>query len=1488
MKKTITQSSRHVLLGFLTTVLFFLASVQKVYAQPGNPGNPCSATTIGVIDDVTLVNNGSDVTVNLSTLPTGKAPFTYYFDLAGSNLGQVVAGNINTPSANITEVTGVNPNNSSTWPVFKVGNISPGVSAPAHTFYDVTLKDADGCISDVYRMRLDFVPADADNDGVLDNNDNCPNVPNPNQADADGDGIGDLCDVCPNDPTNLDSDGDGVCDAQDICPGSDDNKDADGDGVPDGCDVCPNGDDNIDTDGDGVADACDVCAGHDDNIDTDGDGIADGCDTCPLDPNNDADGDGICGDVDNCPSISNGLQADADGDGIGDLCDVCPNDPTNQDSDGDGVCDAVDICPGSDDNLDADGDGIPDGCDVCPNGDDNVDTDGDGVADACDVCAGHDDNVDTDGDGIADGCDACPLDPNNDADGDGICGDVDNCPSISNGLQADADGDGIGDLCDVCPNDPNNQDADGDGVCDAIDACPGFDDNLDSDGDGIADGCDSCPNDANNDADSDGVCGDVDNCPSMANGNQNDADGDGIGDACDICPNDPSNLDSDGDGICDAFDVCPNGDDNVDTDGDGVADACDVCAGHDDNIDTDGDGIADGCDTCPLDANNDADGDGVCGDVDNCPSVSNGNQNDADGDGLGDACDVCPNDPDNDIDGDGICGDVDNCPLIANPDQADYDNDGIGDVCEDCTGTSGVALNASLSSTPESCSSSADGSATVSISGGTAPYSILWSDGQTTATAANLASGAISVTVIDANGCSVSSSGTINTTPDVTPPTISCPADITGLIAANASGVAVNYTTPVGTDNCSGVTTTLVSGLADGAVFPVGTTQVTYEATDAAGNSTQCSFNVTVVGVAPQIVCPANISVNTDAGACGTNVSFTATETVGIPASTISYSVAPGSFFNTGTVTVTATATNSIGTSSCTFDVTVVDNEAPTVVTQNATIYLDASGQASIAASQINNGSSDNCALGTMLLDQTTFDCSHLGANTVTLTVNDLNGNSATGTAVVNVIDNTNPTIVAPADIVVCANDVVNYVAPVGTDNCSATTAQTDGTGFSSGDIFPVGVTTLEYTATDASGNQSVATFTVTVNNPPSVSIAQSSTAQACQGGAVLLQANAPSAVAYSWSNGGTMDTTFVYSSGNYSVTVTDAAGCQNTATIAVTVSPQSALSTYTIIAQSEVLLKGTNTVLNGGIGALGGKRKVKLEGNVDVTAPTTFVMAKKIETKSGAQVTNKIKGTPSVTLPNFLYATASNNSVVVPSGTTMTLTGSAYKVVDVKQGATVIFTSNDISFYELHCDDNVTVKFSGCTYLRIYDRFHAHKNNSFNPDNYQVTMYVENDHAEIKEGTVFNGSIYNLNKEVKAKGSSSNTTYMNGLFIGYKVKGEYGVVWDWNTNCDVTCTTPPVSKIEDRYQDNVEYLTFEVTAYPSPYSENFTLDLDSDFDTPMDIVVLDLNGKILEVYEDVDPFDIPQMGENLAAGIYIVNVTQEGMTKSIKVNKIN
>ncbi len=106
------------------------------------------------------------------------------------------------------------------------------------------------------------------------------------------------------------------------------------------------------------------------------------------------------------------------------------------------------------------------------------------------------------------------------------------------------------------------------------------------------------------------------------------------------------------------------------------------------------------------------------------------------------------------------------------------------------------------------------------------------------------------------------------------------------------------------------------------------------------------------------------------------------------------------------TLTVTDTSGN---TGSCDATVTVQDNIAPIVICQNITVELDTSGNASITAADINNGSSDNCTDDASLqfsLDITDFTQDDIGQNTVLLLVTDSSGNTATCSATVDVVIN--------------------------------------------------------------------------------------------------------------------------------------------------------------------------------------------------------------------------------------------------------------------------------------------------------------------------------------------------------------------------------------------------------------------------------------------------------------------------------------------------
>ena len=183
---------------------------------------------------------------------------------------------------------------------------------------------------------------DADNDGVADRNDKCPNTPAGIAVDKTGcpldrdmDGVADYLDACPDVAGTVatngcpDKDGDGIADKDDRCPdqaGSASMKgcpDTDGDGIADIDDRCPLVAGSValkgcpDTDGDGVADIDDRCPGTKKGYKVDAKG-------CAFDNDN----DGIVNEEDRCPDQA-GLASlkgcpDTDGDGIADIDDRCP------------------------------------------------------------------------------------------------------------------------------------------------------------------------------------------------------------------------------------------------------------------------------------------------------------------------------------------------------------------------------------------------------------------------------------------------------------------------------------------------------------------------------------------------------------------------------------------------------------------------------------------------------------------------------------------------------------------------------------------------------------------------------------------------------------------------------------------------------------------------------------------------------------------------------------------------------------------------------------------------------------------------------------------------------------------------------------------------------------------------------------------------------------------------------------------------------------
>jgi len=311
---------------------------------------------------------------------------------------------------------------------------------------------------------------DFDNDGILNDNDNCKFTVNESQVDLDGDFIGDACDYDINDKNfyEVDSDGDQIGNQLDNCPYIYNPLQRDGDADRKG----------------------DLCA--------------------------DDDKDGVIGKIDNCPKVYNPKQEDININNVGDACEF--------DKDEDGVFDSIDNCivKKNPDQLDQDNDGIGDMCDNCefynPQQKDNNNNE---IGDKCEELEENKIKNDKDQDGILDYNDNCVdvFNPGqNDNDKDGSGDECDNCPNLQNSIQIDINKNGVGDVC---------EDVDGDGILGYLDNCM-FNanaDQADQDNDGVGDVCE--------DKDHDGIIAVNDNCPNIMNKNQLDIDKDGVGDKCD-------------------------------------------------------------------------------------------------------------------------------------------------------------------------------------------------------------------------------------------------------------------------------------------------------------------------------------------------------------------------------------------------------------------------------------------------------------------------------------------------------------------------------------------------------------------------------------------------------------------------------------------------------------------------------------------------------------------------------------------------------------------------------------------------------------------------------------------------------------------------------------------------------------------------------------------------------------------------------------------
>jgi hypothetical protein len=454
------------------------------------------------------------------------------------------------------------------------------------------------------------------------------------------------------------------------------------------------------------------------------------------------------------------------------------------------------------------------------------------------------------------------------------------------------------------------------------------------------------------------------------------------------------------------------------------------------------------------------------------------------------------------------------------------------------------ALSVVSSQTNISCNGGNNGSATVTVSGGTPGYIYSWSpSGGTAATASGLSAGTYTCTITDANACTTTASFTI-TQPSALTATnshtnVSCNGGNNGTATVTPSGGTPAYTYAWAP---SGGTAATASSLAAG--------NYTCTITDANGCTTTSSVTITQPAPLTATFVQTNVSCNG-----GSNGSATVTPSGGTPAYTYAWAPSGGtaataSGLAAGNYTCTVRDANN-----CSIIVTVTITQPPVIIVTpvsqtNVSCNGGSNGSATVSAS----GGTPGYTYAWTPSGGTGTTASGLAAGTYTCTVTD--ANSCTGTRTFNITQPTPITSVNSHTNVSCNggnNGSATVVVSGGTPAYTYAWAPSGGTAATAS-----GLTAGNYTCTITDANSCTATATFSITQPTPITTVNSHTNVSCNGGnngsATVVASGGTPAYTYAWApSGGTAATASGLAAGNYTCTITDANSCTTTATFSIT-----------------------------------------------------------------------------------------------------------------------------------------------------------------------------------------------------------------------------------------------------------------------------------------------------------------------------------------------
>ncbi|HXC03364.1 MAG TPA: gliding motility-associated C-terminal domain-containing protein [Bacteroidia bacterium] len=493
------------------------------------------------------------------------------------------------------------------------------------------------------------------------------------------------------------------------------------------------------------------------------------------------------------------------------------------------------------------------------------------------------------------------------------------------------------------------------------------------------------------------------------------------------------------------------------------------------------------------------------------------------------------------------------------------------------TGGPTVALS---SQTNDLCNAGATGSATVTASAGTAPYTYSWApSGGSGVTATNLSSGTYTCTVTDANGCKQTQTATITQ-----PSAITAPAPVITNATCGASDGNISISPSGGTGaltyswSPSGGNTTTASNLGSGTY--------TCTVTDANGCSKQITASVNNIG-GPAVALSSQTNNICNAGTTG---SATVTASAGTAPYTYSWSPSGGvgvTANNLGAGTYTCTVTDANG---CKQTQTATITQPSAITAASPTVTNSTCGNSNGSISVSASGGTGALTYSWSPSGGNTSTASNLGAGSYTCTITDTKGCSAQISSSVN---NTGGPAVS---LTFQTNNLCN-AGSLG----SATVTPTGGTtpytfswspsGGTSASANNLSAGTYTCTVTDANGCQQTQLVTITepaALNASAPTVTNVNCNGACNGSAVVSATGGTGSYTYSWSpSGGNSGTASSLCAGTYTCTISDANNCQTLQTAVVTEPVVLAVSVSAITPASCNTSNGSATVtVSGGTGA--------------------------------------------------------------------------------------------------------------------------------------------------------------------------------------------------------------------------------------------------------------------------------------------------------------